>query len=111
VDRAVARIQRLQSLACAPADALTKVQLEILPEPGIHTRVEAALFAYIRRCGDSRRSAAVKLTGNAQRSEVLQLGMPQERNPRLLEAHAGLRTDLGVTKTKALETGRKNRRS
>jgi len=112
VDRAVARIQRLCNPACPAADALQKVQFEASPEAGIHARVEAALFAYIRRRGDVRRSAAIELA-NAQRCKVLQLGPARDGNRRLLEEHTpDYETDVApVVETNALGTGRKNRRS
>ena len=113
LDRALARIERLRNPACVAGDALRKVQLEALPEAGIHARVEAALFAYIRRRGDVRRSAAMELDANSQGCKVLQLGPALDRTPRLLEERTpDYRTDSAqTTQTGALETGRKNRRS
>lgn len=113
LDRALARIERLLNPVCAAGDALQKVQLEALPEAGTHARVEAALFAYIRRRGDVRRSAAMELDANSQGWKVLQLGPPQDRNLRLLEERT---PDCGTdsaqtTQPKALGTRRKNRRS
>jgi len=113
VDRAVARIQRLRNPACPAGDSLQKVQIEASPEAGIHTRLEAALFAYIRRRGNARRSPAVELATIAQRCKVLQLGPPQEVKRHLLEEHT---PDYGVeparpAETKALDTGKKNHQS
>jgi len=112
LDRAVARIERLRSPACAAGDALQHVQLEPLREAGIHARVEAALFAYIRR-SDARRSPTIELTASAQRCKVLQLGPPQDGNPRLLEeCTPDYGPDPGVApETKTSGVGRKNRRS
>ena len=112
VDRALARIQRLRNPACAPGDALQKVKLEVLPEPKIHARVEAALFSYIRRRGDARRSPAAELTANEQRCKVLQLGPAQDRNPRLLEERTpDYETDPAPAESRAPGNSRKNRQS
>ena len=113
VDRAVARIQRLLNPACPAGDALQKAQFEASPEAGIHARVEAALFAYVRQRGNARRSAAVELVANAQRCKVLQLDPPQEVKRHLLEEHT---PDYGteparLAETKALWTGKRNHRS
>jgi 8-oxo-dGTP pyrophosphatase MutT (NUDIX family) len=113
VDRAVARIERLRNPACAAGDALRKAQFEAALEPGVHARIEAALFAYIRRRGGVRRSAVVELAPNAQRGKVLQLGLPLDGNPRLLEARTpDYPTDPAQTaEAKAGGTGRTSRRS
>jgi len=113
VDRAVARAQRLHNPACPAGDALQKVGLEALPKPEIHGRVEAALFAYIRRRGGVRRSAAVEPAPNAQRCKVLQLGLPLDGYRRLLEERTpdDDADRAPVAETKALGTGRRNRRS
>jgi len=112
VDRAVARVQRLRNPACPAGDALQKVQIEASPEAGIHTRVEAALFAYIRR-RNARRSAAVELAANAQRCKALQLGPAQDENQRLLdERPPDYEADRApVAETKALGAGRNDRSS
>jgi len=111
VDRAVARIQRLRNPSCPAGDALQKVQFEASPETGIHARVEAALFAYIRRRSDVRRSPAIEAS-NSQRCKVLQLGPPQDGNRRLLEERT---PDYGSDPARAAGTEslarRKNRRS
>ena len=111
VDRALSRIHRLRNPACPAGDALQKVHFEASPEAGIHARVEAALFAYIRR-RDVRRPAAIELAGNSQRCKVLQLGTAHG-SPRLLEERTpnyGADSAL-VAGTEASGTGRKNRRS
>jgi len=107
VDRALTRIRRLHNAPCAPDDALQKVQLEALPEPEVRARVEAALFAYIRRRSEARRPPP-ELTANGRRCKILQLGPAQDRNPRLLEERT---PDYGTDEGRASGTGRKNRRS
>ena len=113
LDRAVARIERLRSPACTAGDALQHVQLEPLREAGIHATVEAALFAYIRRRGGVRRSAAVELAPNAQRGKVLQLGLPLDGNQRLLEeCTPDYEADRApAAETKLFGTGRRNHHS
>jgi 8-oxo-dGTP pyrophosphatase MutT (NUDIX family) len=113
VDRAVARAQRLHNPACPAGDALQKAQFEASLAPGMHARVEAALFAYIRRRGDVRRSPFIEFAANPQRGKMLQLGPAREGNQRLLEERTpDYEADRApAAETKALGTGRKNRRS
>ena len=113
LDRAVARIERLRNPASTAGDALQKVRLEGLPEPGIHARIEAALFAYVRRRSDMQRPAAIEPAANAQRGKILQLGPAQDRNPHLLEERTPdyAADSAQPTQARALETGRKNHRS
>jgi len=113
VDRAVARIQRSNNPACPASDPLQKVHFETSPDAGIHTRVEAALFSYIRRRGSVWRPPVIEFAANAQRGKIPQFGPARVGSQRLLEEHT---SDYGtdrarVPETKTAGTGKKNRRS
>lgn len=59
VDRAVERIQRLQSSSRAPTDALNKVEFEACEQTGFRERMkEAWLAGYVRREREAMASAA-----------------------------------------------------
>lgn len=112
MDCAVARIRRLRPPTCAAGDALQKVQFEACPEAGIRTRIGEAVFAqYIRRQGDTRRSAAIALAVNTQK--VVQLEAPPVAKRRLLEERTPDNpAELArVADTKISGTGKKRRRS
>lgn len=99
IDRAVNRIQRIQSASRTLPDALQKVRFEAFEGTALYARMEQASFAHLvrRQRDDMPYSAVAELAVNAHLCKILQLS-PVDADPRYISSgKPSRRLLLGVT--------------